>query len=321
MLQTGSGPAKGGYARGVPVSAWYSPYDLAFEDAGLSEPSNEIGYLRECLAQRERELEAVSRITTALQARTSLDELVRQTLITAVDTLHAAAGSVLLHDPHTDELVFRYVIGEKADVLTGSRMPGGQGVAGRVFQSGESRVTLNVPADPAHFRRFDDESGFRTESMVTVPLKTSIGHPIGVMQIINKQRGVFNEMDRAVLEILSAQAAGALETARLHEEAKLSFVARTVGNISHDVANMLQDSIGGAASLQNMLAAMFARLDALRATPPEGDPWEAVEAAVRGVRELYVEFCQMMIDGAASYHLRSSGRLTRSKSSSGCCAR
>src|SRR5262245_23670830 len=178
-------------------------------NAGVSEPFDEIAYLRDCLAQRERELEAVSRITTALQARTSLDELVRQTLLTAVDTLHAEAGSVLLHDPHADELVFRYVIGEKADVLTGSRMPRSQGVGRRVFQSGEARVTLDVPADPAHFRRFDEEHGFRTQSMITVPLKTSIGNPIGVMQIINKQRGVFNETDRSVLEILSAQAAGA----------------------------------------------------------------------------------------------------------------
>src|SRR5205814_2270484 len=147
------------------------------EDAGVSEPSDEITFLGDCLAQRERELEAVSRITTALQARTSLDELVRQTLLTAVDTLHAAAGSVLLHDLHSDELVFRYVIGEKADVLTGSRMASDQGVAGRVFRSGEARVTLDVPADPAHFRRFDEEHGFRTQSMITVPLKASVGTP------------------------------------------------------------------------------------------------------------------------------------------------
>lgn len=274
------------------------------EDSGVTEPSDQITYLRECLAQRERELEAVSRITTALQARTSLDDLVRQTLITAVDTAHAAAGSVLLHDPQNDELVFRYVIGEKADVLTSSRMPSDQGVAGQVFRSGEARITLDAPADPAHFRRFDEEHGFRTQSMLTVPLKASAGNPIGVMQLLNKQRGVFTETDLAVLEILSAQAAGAIETARLHEEAKLAFVARTVGNISHDVANMLQDSIGGAGSLQNLLAAMFARLDALRAEPPPGDPWEAVDAAVRGVRDLYSELCQMMIDGAADVEER-----------------
>jgi signal transduction histidine kinase len=263
----------------------------------MEEGNLELQYLRDCLKQRERELEAVRRITFALHAKTSVEDLVRDTLVTAVDTLHAAAGSVLLHDPDRDELVFRYVIGETAAELTNSRMPSGQGLCGKVFQSGEAVITLDAPRDPAHFRGFDEKHGFQTRSMVTVPLKDSEGQPFGVMQILNKQRDVFNETDLAVLEILSSQAASAIETARLYEEAKLAFVAKTIGNISHDVVNMLQPSVGGAETLRSRLDRMFARFEVLRSMPAPADPWPAIDQAAAEVQSLYPEFCQMVIDG------------------------
>src|SRR5205807_2387892 len=110
----------------------------------MVETGGELERLREQLRQRERELEAVRRITAALHTKVTPDELVRDTLLSAAETVNAAAGSVLLHDRERDELVFSYVIGEKADVLTGRRMPSSQGVVGRVFQSGEAEITLDA---------------------------------------------------------------------------------------------------------------------------------------------------------------------------------
>src|SRR5438093_10406752 len=149
--------------------------------------------LAERLRQRERELEAVRRITAALHAKTSLAELVRNTLLTAAETVGAAAGSVLLHDAEKNELVFRYVIGEQAPALTGYRMPSDQGVAGRVFHARTGEITHDALADPCHYRAVDERGGFRTRNMVTVPLMTTAGRAIGVMQILNKERGAFRE--------------------------------------------------------------------------------------------------------------------------------
>jgi signal transduction histidine kinase len=248
------------------------------------------------LRQRERELEAVRRITAALHAKTSPEELVRDTLLTAVETVGAVAGSVLLHDPEKDQLVFRYVIGEKARVLTGYRMSSDQGVAGRVFQSGAGEITYDALADPRHYRALDEREGFRTRNMVTVPLRTMAGRAIGVMQILNKEQGDFQETDRAVLEILSGQAASAIETALLYEEARLATIAREIGNIGHDIKNMVTPTVLCLSTLQRMLAELFAGLDGLR-SPDEAPFWEQVDAVTHRARSHYELICQMASDG------------------------
>src|SRR5437879_13404871 len=99
--------------------------------------------LREQLRRRERELAAIRRITAALHARTKPDELVRQTLDVAVATVDATAGSVLLHEPKSNKLVFKYVIGASADRLTGFEMDVGQSsIGGTVFGDGVGEVRL-----------------------------------------------------------------------------------------------------------------------------------------------------------------------------------
>src|SRR5919197_700495 len=71
--------------------------------------------------------------TPALHARTRTDELVRQTLNAAVETVDAVDGSILLHEPKTNRLVFKYVIGKAKEQLTGFEMDAGQGIVGQVF--------------------------------------------------------------------------------------------------------------------------------------------------------------------------------------------
>src|SRR6266513_2017719 len=92
--------------------------------------------LQERLQRRERELAAIRRITAALHARTNPDELVRQSVHAAVETVGANGGSVLLHESKTNKLVFRYVVGPASERLTGFEMEEGQGIVGQVFASG-----------------------------------------------------------------------------------------------------------------------------------------------------------------------------------------
>jgi signal transduction histidine kinase len=117
------------------------------------------------------------------------------------------------------------------------------------------------------------------------------------MQILNKQRGIFVDTDRSVLEILSSQAAGAIETAMLAEEVRLAAVAKTIGDISHDIKNMITPSKGGIETLQQMLERLFAGLDRLRTEPPGPDLWDRIDALTRDTRECFPEFCQWVYDG------------------------
>src|SRR5436305_9927988 len=71
------------------------------------------------LKHRERQIQAIRRISDALFSRTSVDDLVRETLIVAVDVLCADVGSIQLHDAATDTLIFHYVADPQSRCLHG----------------------------------------------------------------------------------------------------------------------------------------------------------------------------------------------------------
>jgi signal transduction histidine kinase len=212
------------------------------------------------LLQRERELEAARLICQALSQHVNVDELVENALRIALEVVNAEAGSVLLSDDKTEKLVFRYVIGEKAEQLRGTAIPWDKGVAGSVFQSGEPAIISDVARDTRHFSAIDNSTGFKTLDMITIPLKRWEGDPIGVLQVLNKREGQLNKDDIAILTIVSALAAQAIEQARLFETAKLAEVARLLGDIGHDIKNLLTPVIAGAEFLQTELNKLFGSL-------------------------------------------------------------
>src|SRR5713101_4006757 len=257
--------------------------------------------LRQQLQRRERELAAIRRITTALHARMKPDELVRQTLDAAVATVDADAGSLLLHEPKSDKLVFKYAIGEASKRLTGVEMDAGTGIVGRAFAAGVGEISKDTSTDPSFYRGIDEQTRYQTRNMVTVPLMTTEGRAIGAMQVLNKREGAFDEQDLHVLEVLSAQAASAIETAQLHEQAKLAEVAHLIGDISHDVKNMVTPVVSGAQTLEFMVQQMWDDLDAALSQADAPAPWaEQVRQAVQSVRAFFPEAMEMTYEGASA---------------------
>src|SRR5438093_10271083 len=78
----------------------------------------------------ERQLYAARRICEALFQRTNIDDLIQNTLHTALDVIGASGGSVLLADFDTKQLVFSYTIGEKAGFLQAISFPWSQCIVG-----------------------------------------------------------------------------------------------------------------------------------------------------------------------------------------------
>ena len=258
------------------------------------------------LRRRERELAAIHRITSALSSQIELPALVKQTLEVCMETVGAAAGSVLLYDRERDELVFRYVVGEKADELTGMGLPPSRGICGEVFRSGLPKISEDVSKDLTHARDVSERIHYETRNMVTVPLKSVRGQPIGVMQILNKAAGDFDEEDLELLNTMGQQAAMAIETARLHEEARLAVVVKLMGDISHDIKNMITPVQTAAETLDLMLDEMYQELDQALSRP-QGDPQEALERARQAtefVRDFYPEATEMFMDGSAQVQER-----------------
>ena len=213
------------------------------------------------LARRNKELEAACRISQALSQHINVDELIDRALRTALEVVNAENGSILLADVESKQLVFQHSIGEKP-VPRGSSIPWHHGIAGAVFRSGEPAIVANAKQDERHCDKIDAATGSTTRDMIVLPLKRWEGKPIGVIEVLNKRDGKLSDEDVAILTIISAIAAAAIEQARLFEEAKFAEVARLAGDISHDIKNLLMPVTCGAGILKDEFDELLGALPA-----------------------------------------------------------
>src|SRR3569833_2113053 len=113
-----------------------------------------------------------------------------------------------------------YLLSEDGGTLTSKVVQGeevveirltvGEGIAGWVAQTQE---TLNIPdayADQRFQPAFDLKSGYRTRSILTVPMVGALGGLVGVLQLINKLGGPFERGDEELAAALASQAAIAI---------------------------------------------------------------------------------------------------------------
>jgi signal transduction histidine kinase len=202
--------------------------------------------------RKDRELQAARLISEALFEHLTPDELVAKALRTALDVVQAESGSILLADPASQQLIFRHSIGE-SPVKAGTAIPWDKGIAGTVFQSGDPLVVRDAKQDPRHISAVDELTSHTTHDMIAIPLKRWEGEPIGVLEVLNKRGGLLDEDDVAILSIVSAITASSIEQARLYHEAKLAEVVRLLGDISHDIKNLLMPVVVGAELMEDEL--------------------------------------------------------------------
>jgi signal transduction histidine kinase len=260
--------------------------------------------LQAMLDHRERQIRAMQQTSEALLSHATADAMIRETLRLAIDVMSANAGSLLLHNPASDTLVFRYIIGPASQELTGFSMPATKGIAGRVFQSGVAVVTQKVSDHTEFNENVDKKTGYHTESMLTVPLKRSEGDAIGVMQILNGS-AAFDSRDMEVLQVMAAQACAAIENARLMQEARKAEIVNVIGDISHDIKNMLTPIQSGILTLEPMLDKMFEALEEIHKKCPETDEWGAqIAKALNLAREDYGWILKGALDAAENVQAR-----------------
>jgi len=214
------------------------------------------------LKRREKELEAVRRISQTLFQHLPLNELVEKALTVALEVVNAESGSVILANHENKELVFLHSIGSTSPPA-GKTFAWDKGIAGWVFQHGEPVITGDVKEDDRHFHGIDEITGYTTHDMIALPLKSWEGNPIGVLEIMNKREGKLNQDDVEVLTIISAFTAISIEEAHLIAEAKLAEVIHLLGDISYDVKTFLTPISNGTWLLQDGLNELFSHL------PPE----------------------------------------------------
>jgi transcriptional regulator with GAF, ATPase, and Fis domain len=167
-----------------------------------------------------RELRSLLDISRSLHQSINLDHLLLQIVSKIRQAMHTESVSVILHDEAANQFFFRMVESdqaESAEKVREVRFPVDQGIAGSVFRSGVAELIPDAAKDPRHYCVVDQKTDFTTRSMIAVPLQTK-GKTIGVLEVLNKKTGQFDEQDVRFLKTIAGPVAMALENARIHAE-------------------------------------------------------------------------------------------------------
>lgn len=151
-------------------------------------------------------------VSQKLAAAYDLMQLLNEVVEAGRETLLADRGSLWLFDAARNELELR-VPTQTMDV----RVPADQGLVGQCLSK---RTVINVKdayADSRFSQIMDQHTGYRTHSILSVPLMGRQGEPVGVMQLLNKKGGVFEQNDELLATALAAQCAVALQRTQLTE--------------------------------------------------------------------------------------------------------
>ncbi len=125
------------------------------------------------------------------------------------------ASSLLLMDDDKEYLFFKVATGEKGGLVTRYKIKIGEGLAGAVAQSRESLIVNDVSKDSRFSGAQDQASGFKTRSILAVPM-VAAGEVVGVLEVLNKKADTgFTEADKGLLESLAGLAALAIANARI----------------------------------------------------------------------------------------------------------
>ncbi|MBN1407270.1 MAG: SpoIIE family protein phosphatase [Calditrichaceae bacterium] len=161
------------------------------------------------------EMGALHEISRMFESSKNIDALLTYVLEKCMDLMNAEAASSMMVVEGTDELEFKTVLGPKSDGVKPFRLKIGKGLSGWVAQNNEAILIPDAYKDSRFDPSFDKRSGFRTKSMLCVPL-TYKSKPIGVMTILNRLDGnPFTESDKNLLTTFASQAALAIENAQL----------------------------------------------------------------------------------------------------------
>ncbi len=212
-----------------------------------------IRQLERALTRKGEELHELNNIGVALSAERDINKLLEQILLKSREITAADAGSLYLvergkekESAEGDRLRFKLTqndsvvapFEEFTMALNDTSMAGYAALTGKSVNVADAYHL--PPGSPYKISRsFDEKSGYRTRSMLVVPMRDHVGTVIGVVQLINKKRDAgmvlrpvglvdqyvipFTSVDEELVTSLASQAAVAFENTRLIQDIKNLF--------------------------------------------------------------------------------------------------
>lgn len=186
-------------------------------------------------ASAMRQLLEVSR---ELGVTTDLEHLLPLICHAATRMLHADRSSLFLHDAASDELWTKVALGTRE-----IRVPASAGIVGEAFRTRSTLVIPDAYADARFNRAVDQQTGYRTRNLLTLPVFDLDGRPVGVLQVVNKDpacgQGVFTAADELLARLLADQAGVAIQRYHLQQKA----LAAVAMQREMDLARRVQEAL------------------------------------------------------------------------------
>lgn len=210
----------------------------------------------------EAKLERLAKACQVLRQRLELEPLLQQLIRYSCELTGSQASSVLLYEEETGLLKFVATPPPHWNAARRVRVPIDNSVAGVCFTRQQPVVIHDAADDPQIFRELDQVLGFRTVSILAVPLML-YNRPIGVIEAVNKQNNArYTRQDAILLQTISVQVVTALRLAEMEmkvkqalddveqlERMKSDFIAIT----SHELRTPLGLILGHASLLEESL--------------------------------------------------------------------
>jgi PAS domain S-box-containing protein len=226
--------------------------DVAIFYGENNEPAGQIAIFRNITSQKRVAgiNQAIFRIASALPRFQVLDELLEFITKEVKDIAGVEGASVILIDEAKKEFFFR--VASYEDVRTGKllkelRFPLDKGVAGHVYRTGQPMIVPDTARNPFFLGNVDARSGYKTRSMLDVPISTR-EHKIGVLCAVNKKQGEFDNADAELLSAIASTVALPIENTAVNEALKRSYKEvrslnrakeRVIHHLSHELKTPL----------------------------------------------------------------------------------
>ena len=172
------------------------------------------------LQTRVEKLGGILEAAQALTSERDLDKLLSLIVRSAARVVEADRCTLFLVDRERGELWSKVAQGVG---ITEIRFPLGRGIAGAVAAS---NLPINIPdayADPRFNPAVDKQTGYRTSTILCIPMRAIDNEVVGVLQALNRSDGPFTAEDEELLMALGGQAAAAVNNALLHQEIERLF--------------------------------------------------------------------------------------------------
>ena len=202
------------YNNALKLSVIEDKYSLADTiNTRIRQLQNNMDY---SLPTKSDPLVSLVKISRSITALTDIDELLRVIAEETKNAIQADRCTVFLWDKDSDELWSKVALG--LDSSKEIRFPADKGLAGYVVKTGESLNIVDAYSDSRFNPEVDLKTGYRTKTILCMPITNNNREIIGAFQVLNKIDGVFTKNDEDLLVAIGGSASIALENAQLFDK-------------------------------------------------------------------------------------------------------